>query len=210
MNARPPQLSPRRLLVVLLLPLAAYLLIRAFVSSPARALALSEAIPTGWLLLVGVTQRRLDRGALVSALTVAVALAAYALTGGDPLAIELRRGAVTGSLGIATLVSVALRRPLLLLVAERAARLNPEQRPVIEARLAEPQRRRALGILTAIIGLTLAFDGATQTGLAFSVPTGSFAADSTAARVIVLGTGLVTAVWYFRYQKQQRENDRPK
>ena len=63
-----------------------------------------------------------------------------------------------------------------------------------QARLAEPQRRRALSILTAIIGLTLTLDGATQTGLAFTVPTGSFAADSTAARVIVLGSGLVTAV----------------
>lgn len=210
MNGRSPQLSPRRLLTALLLPLAAYVLIRAFVGSPARALALSEAIPTGWLLLVGITQRRLDRGALVSALTVAVALAAYAFTGGNPLAIELRRGAVTGSLGIAILVSVAIRRPLLLLVAERAATMNPEQQPVIEARLAEPQRRRALSILTAIVGLTLTLDGATQTGLAFTVPTGSFAADSTAARIIVLGSGLVTAVWYFRYQKQQRENACPK
>ena len=208
MNGLPPKPSPRRLLVMLLLPLVAYLLIRAFVGSP-RALALSEAIPTGWLLLIGVTQRRLDRGALVSALTVAVALAAYAFTGGDPLAMELRRGAVTGSLGIAILVSIAIRRPLLLLVAEHAAKMNPEQQPVIEARLAEPQRRRALSILTAIIGLTLTLDGATQTGLAFTVPTGSFAADSTAARVIVLGSGLVTAVWYFRYQKQQRENGRP-
>ena len=210
MNGRPPQLSPRRLLVMLLLPLVAYLLIRAFVGSPARALALSEAIPTGWLLLIGVTQRRLDRGALVSALTVAVALALYAFTGGDPLALELRRGAVTGSLGIAILVSVAIRRPLLLLVAEHAAKMGPEQQPEIEARLAEPQRRRALSILTAIIGLSLTFDGATQTGLALTVPTGSFAADSTAARVIVLGSGLVTAVWCFRYQKQQRENGRPK
>ena len=210
MNGRPPQLSPRRLLVMLLLPLAAYLLIRAFVHSPAKALALSEVVPSGWLLLVGVTQRRLDRGALVSALTVAIALAAYAFTGGNPLAIELRRGTVTGSLGIATLLSVAIRRPLLLLVAEHVAKMNPEQQPVIEARLAEPQRRRALAILTAIIGLAFTLDGTTQTALAFTVPTGSFAADSTAVRIIVLGTGLVAAVWYFRYQKQQRENGRPK
>ncbi len=206
MNERPPQLSRRRLLVVLLLPLAAYLLIRVFVHSPAKALAFSEVVPSGWLLLVGVTQRRLDRGALVSALTVAVALAAYAFTGGNPLAIELRRGAVTGSLGLAVLVSVAVRRPLLLLVAEHAAKMSPEQQPVIEARLAEPQRRRALRVLTAIIGLTFALDGATQTGLALTVPTGSFAADSTAVRIVVLGTGVVATVWYFRYQKQQRED----
>lgn len=204
MNGRPPQLSPPRLLVVLLLPLATYLLIRAFVHSPARALALSEVVPTGWLLLVGLTQRRLDRGALVSALTVALALAAYAFTGGNPLAIELRRGAVTGSLGLAALVSVAFRRPLLLLVAEHAAKLNPDQQPLIDR-----QRRRALDILTAIIGLTFALDGATQAGLALTVPTGSFPADSTAARILVLGGGLLATVWYFRHQKQSRETRRP-
>ena len=204
MSGRPPQLSPRRLLVVLLLPLAAYLLIRAFVSSPAEALALSEVVPTGWLLLVGIAQRRLDRTALASALTVAAALAAYALTGGNPLAIELRRGAVTGPLGLAALLSVAAGRPLLRLVAEHVARLNPEQQPLIEARLADPGRRRALAVLTALVGVTFALDGATQTALALTVPTGAFAADSTAARVVVLGSGLVTAVWYLNRQKQQR------
>lgn len=198
MNGRPPRLSTRRLLVVLLLPLAAYLLIRAFVHSPAEALALSEAVPAGWLLLVGLTERRLDRGALVSALTVAVALAAYAFTGGNPLAIELRRGAVTGSLGIAALVSVVIGQPLLLLVAERNS--DPERR-------IDPRRRRALHVLTVIIGLTFTVDGASQTGLALTVPADGFPADSTAARIIVLGTGFVTAAWYVRSMRQQRESD---
>lgn len=205
MSGRP---SPRRLVAMLLLPLVAYLLIHTFVHSPARALAFSEAVPTGWLLLVGLTERRLDRPALASALTVAVALAAYALTGGDPLAIELRRAAVTGPLGLAALASVAVRRPLLLLVAEHAAKLNPEQQPLLEARLAQPRRRRALAILTAVIGLTFALDGASQLALALTVPAGSFAADSTAARIVVLGSGLVVAVWTFRYQKLQRESPR--
>ncbi len=65
----------------------------------------------------------------MSTLTVATALAAYALTGGDPLALKLRRGAVTGTLGIAALASVALSRPLLLMVAEHTAKLNPERQP---------------------------------------------------------------------------------
>ncbi|MGH2888728.1 MAG: hypothetical protein ACRDNJ_03770, partial [Solirubrobacteraceae bacterium] len=102
------------------------------------------------------------------------------------------------TLGIAGLASVALGRPLLLLVARHAGRLDPSRRPEIEARLAEPARRRALSMLTAIVGLTLAVDGATQIALALTVPTGMFVADSTAVRIAVLGSGLIVTVRYLR------------
>jgi hypothetical protein len=187
------------------LPLVAYLLIRTAIGSTTGALAITDAIPATWLLLAVVARRRVNPIAVVSMATVATALAAYALTGGDPLALKLRRGAVTGTLGITALGSVALGRPLLLLVAEHIAKLNPERRPEIEARLAAPDRRRALSILTAIIGLTLTIDGASQITLALTVPTAMFVADSTAARIVVLGTGLAVTVSYFRHQKQPRE-----
>jgi uncharacterized membrane protein HdeD (DUF308 family) len=203
-KGRPPQLSPYRLLAGLLLPLAGYLLIRAAIGSAAGALAITEAIPATWLLIVGIARRRLDPVAVVSTVTVAIALAAYALTGGDPLALKLRRGAVTGTLGIAALASVALGRPLLVVLAEHLAKLDPERQPEIGARLADPDRRRAVTILTAIIGLTFTIDGISQIALALTVPTGTFVADSTAARIIVLGTGLIVTTWYLRHQKERR------
>jgi hypothetical protein len=205
-NGRPPQLSPRRLLTGLVLPLAGYLLIRALIGSATGALAITEAVPAAWLLVVGIVRRRFDPIAVVSTVTVAIAFAAYALTGGDPLALKLRRGAVTGTVGIAALASVVLGRPLLLLVAEQAAKLNPERQPEIEASLRETDRRRAVAIFTAIIGLTFAIDGATQIALALTVPTAMFVPDSTAARIVVYGTGLIVTTWYFRYpQKERRE-----
>jgi hypothetical protein len=204
MNGRPPQLSPFRLLAALVLPLAGYLLIRAAIGSATGALAITEAVPATWLLVVGIARRRLDPLAIVSTVTVAIALAAYALTGGDPLALKLRRGAVTGTLGIAALASVALGRPLLLVLAERIAKLNPDRRPEIQARLADPDRRRAMTILTAIVGLTFTLDGASQIALALTVPTRMFVADSTATRIVVLGTGLLVTAWYLRHQKEQR------
>ena len=197
MNRRPPQLSPGRLAAGLLVPLAAYLVIRALIGSATGALAITEAVPAAWLLFAGVTRRRVDPVAALSTLTVAIALAAYALTGGDPLALKLRRGAVTGTLGVAALVSVALRRPLLLLVAENVAKANPDA----AARLIEPARRRAVTILTAIIGLTFAIDGATQIALALTVPSAMFVPDSTAVRIVVLGSGLVAVVSYLRRQR---------
>src|SRR6185312_3149929 len=179
-NGRPPQLSPARLLAGLVLPLAAYTAIRVAIGSATGALAITEGATAAWLLAVAVARRRVDPVAVLSTVTVGIALAVFALSGGDPLALKLRRGAVTGTIGIALLATVAIGRPLLIVLVERVARLNPQRRSEIEARLADPRRRRALSTLTAIVGATLSLDGATQIALALIVPTGSFVADSTA------------------------------
>ena len=203
MNERPPQLSPLRLAAGLVLPLAGYLLIRAVVGSATGALAITTAVPAVWLIVVGIARRRLDPVGVIVLVTTLVALAAYVLTGGGVLALKLRRGAVTGPIGIAALASVALGRPLLLLVAERVAKLNPDRRTEMEARLAEPDRRRVITVLTAIVGALFTLDGTSQIAFALTVPTGNFVADSTAARIIVVGTGLIATITYLRHQKQR-------
>ena len=202
MKPRPPHLSPFRLLAGLVLRWIAYLIVRTLTGSSVGALAITDAVPSAWLLAAGVARRRVDPIAVLSATTVMIALAVYALTGGDPLAIKLRRGAVTGTIGIAGLASVALGRPFLLVMAENVAKLSPD-RPEIAARLAQPGRGRAVTILTAIVAATLAIDGASQIALALTVPTASFVADSTAVRIAVLGTGAVVTIRYLRYQKKQ-------
>lgn len=202
MSGRPPRLSPPRLAAGLILPWLAYLIIRSLIGSSLGALAITDAVPATWLLAVGIVRRRIEPIAVLSAATVFIALIAYAITGGDPVAIKLRRGVVTGAIGVVALSSVALGRPLLLLVAQNAARLNAE-RPELAARLADPRRRRMLRNLTAIIGATFAIDGASQIILALTVPTGLFVADSTAARIAVLGTGAVVTVQYLRSQKDR-------
>ena len=202
MNRRAPHLSPPRLVAGLVLPWLAYLIIRSLTGSSVGALAITDALPATWLIVVGIARRRVEPIAVLSAATVFIALAAYAATGGDPVAIKLRRGAVTGTIAVAVLTSVAVGRPLLLLVAQNAARLNSD-RPELAARLGEPERRRTLRVLTAIIGTTFAIDGACQIILALTVPTGRFVADSTAARIAVLGTGAVITFRYLRNQKNR-------
>ena len=202
MSGRPPRLSPPRLVAGLVLPWLAYLIIRSLIGSPVGALAITDAVPATWLLVVAIARRRIEPVAVLSAATVFIALAAYAITGGDPVAIKLRRGAVTGAIGVTALISVTLGRPLLLLVAQNVAKLNPD-RPELAAKLAEPDRRRMLTILTAIIGATFVTDGASQIILALTVPTGRFVADSTGARIAVLGTGAVITIQYLRTQKKR-------
>lgn len=204
MNEWPSQLAPHRMLAALLLPLPLYALLRVVTGSATEALAFTEAVPATWLLIVGIVRRRFDAIGVISTLTVAIALAAYAATGGDPIALKLRHGAITGTLGVAALATVALGRPLLLGIAQRSATLDPQRRGEIEAKLAEPQRRRALMILTLLVGLILTIDGVVQIALALTVPTGAFVADSTVAHVLVFGIGVALVIWYFGYQKEQR------
>lgn len=201
MSGRPPQLSPARLLAGVALPWIAYLVIRSLIGSSVAALAITDAVPSTWLLAVAIARRRIDPIAIFSAATVLLALLAYALTGGNPLAIKLRRGAVTGTIGLAALASVALGRPLLLMMVEALSKANPDA----ASRLADPARRRSITTLTMLIGATFAVDGASQIALALAVPTNMFVADSTAARIVVLGTGLVVTAQYLRNQKQQTD-----
>jgi intracellular septation protein A len=205
-NQRPPRFSPHRLAAGLLLLLAGYLVIRALVGSSTTALLVITAIPAIWLPGLWIARRRLDPIGLVTLVTTVIALAAFALTHGDPLALKLRRGVVTGPIGIAALLSVALRRPLLLLLAEQTAKANPG----LEARLANPARRRFVTVLTAIVGLFLAIDGVSQVVLALTVPTGSFVADSTAVRIAVIGAGVIVTAWYIRDQNKRINSPRPR
>jgi hypothetical protein len=205
-NERPPRLSPHRLAAGLLLPLAGYLLIRALVGSSTTALLVITAIPAIWLLGLWIARRRPDPIGMVTLVTTVIALAAFALTHGDPLALKLRRGVVTGPIGIAALLSVALRRPLLLLLAEQTAKANPD----LEARLANPARRRFVTVLTAIVGLFMAIDGLSQIVLALTVPTGSFVADSTAVRIAVIAAGVIVTAWYIRDQNGHINSPRPR
>jgi hypothetical protein len=203
-NRRPPQLSAFRLVAGLLVPLAAYTVIRLLLGSATGALAITEGVTALWLIAVAIVQRRVEPVAVLSTATVAIALLVYALTGGDPLALKLRRGAVTGTLGVAALASVALGRPFLILVVEHLAKLNPDRQHEIEAKLADPRQRRGLTALSALIGATFALDGATQIALALTVPTGRFVADSTAVRIAVLGTGVVLITSFLRRHTRAR------
>ena len=76
MSGHPPRLSPLRLLAGLLLPLVAYVIIRALTGSSIGALAITDAVPSAWLIVVGIAHRRIDPIAVLSATTVMLALAA--------------------------------------------------------------------------------------------------------------------------------------
>jgi len=187
MNAR----DRRRLLVALVVPLAAFLVLRRVLGNATGALAITDAIPIVWVVAVGIWRRELAVVAVVSAVVFAIALGLTITFGGSALPLELRRSVFPGLVGIACLVSVAIGRPLLAVAAARVPGRDA-------SRLQAPQARRILRTLTAIIGVALVTDAAAQVVLALTVSTATFAVVARVAGYAIIGGGLAACAVYLR------------
>jgi hypothetical protein len=111
------------------------------------------------------------------------------LSGGSALPLKLHSAAETGVLGVACLVSVALRRPLLLLglriLARRRGRGSGAWRKVF----AEPVLSRTFSLITVIVGVGLLIEATSQAALALVLPTVVFVAVSLPVRFAIYGGG---------------------
>ncbi len=126
----PPWASGRRslgasLLINSVAPLIAYQLVRPEVRSDALGLVIAAAIPVAWTLIRLLWGKRLDLlwGKLIGVLAVAgfgLGLLLLLCTGGNALAFKIREPALAGALGLVCLASLAVRRPVALLVLRQA------------------------------------------------------------------------------------------
>jgi hypothetical protein len=159
------------------------------VHSDLIALAISSAIPALFTLGTYLIRRRVNVIGLIGVAGFAIGLAVSALTGGSELAFKLQEPILIGAIGLIFLGSVAIGRPLFLLVhrmmnrAGRAAPLN--------------DRHRA-GVLSSILGATLLVHGIAITILALTLPTGTFLALSRPVGLPILAIGLGVLFWYGR------------
>ncbi len=183
-----------RLLAGIVAPVAGYIALDDVLHNELFALAIVELIPVFWVLGYGLLKRRLDPIALAAAIVLLVALGAAIADGGSVMPLKLRRGLVTGTLGIACLASVIGRRPLLPIAVGFIERAWPSS-----ARLARIAHVYVAGeraaILTVIVGVTLLADAVAQVSLALTVSTAVFLVAAKLARTGILMTGAF-ACWY--------------
>jgi hypothetical protein len=184
-----------------LVPIAAYLVFRQVLHSDTYALAISEVIALAWTVAAGRRQRRVNAVVLATAVILAVAFVITLLAGGSALPLKLRRGAITGPLGVACLVSVGMRRPLLPALLEGAARAAPAGMGARLQRVRASLSQDAAMGLTAIVGLTLLGDAAAQVALAFTVSTTTFVAITGLVRLAVAAVGIGAGVVYVRSRR---------
>jgi hypothetical protein len=192
-----------RLIVLVLAPVAAYLLARRLFHSDLVALTVTAAIPIAWALAGGALQRRVDPVALGAAIVLGAALAIALAAGGGPLALKLRRAAVSGSLGVACLSSVIVRKPLLPMLLGMLGRSWPRSERFARAARGL-QVREEMTALTAIIGVAALCDAAAQATLALSVSTTTFVATAGLVRLAVSALGLGVCAVYLRRATSRR------
>jgi len=176
-------------------PVVTYMAVRPRVGSTADALAIAFAVPVAWAALSGLWHRRLDLDGMLTIGAYGLALVLTVVSGGSALPLKLRAAAETGSVGVACLVSVVLRYPLLLLGLRIMARLNGKRRGPLRKAFADPAVRHTFSVITALIGAGMLVEAASQVALALVLPTIVFVAVSLPARYAIYsgGAGLFLA-----------------
>lgn len=174
------------------LPLLVYQLLRSAVGSDVVALGIGAAIPVLVTAVEFVWRRRVDPIGVVAIVAFALVLVVLALTGGDPLILELHDAVLTGPLGLVFLGSVAVRKPLLLVV-RRLLAARSTQSPNT---LSTADERAALSTLTALIGVILLVHALLILVLALTLPIPTFLAVGRPIGWVVIALGLLTVLRY--------------
>ncbi len=185
---------PIRLLAGLLLPLIAFAVLLQTLGNATEALAITDAIPLLWVLADGMWRRRIEPVGATAAAVFAIALLLTIALGGSSLPLELHLAVFPGAAGLACLISVAARRPLLSIASTKLAQARPEATAAAQPSLDTPAAHRPLTTLTAIIGVTLVADAAAQIVLALTVSTSTFGVVARIASWVIVGTGLAVCV----------------
>jgi hypothetical protein len=181
-----------------IVPIAAYLALRAMLHSDAYALAVTETVPVAWILVDGRRRRRLNPLILTVAAVLAVALILTVASSGSALPLKLRRAVITGSLGVAGLASLLHRRPLLPALLETLGRSGPQRITGLARSLRQRLPEHTAVGLTAIAGLTLIPDAVAQAVLALTVSTTVFVAIAGLVRLAPAIVGLGICAVYLR------------
>jgi hypothetical protein len=179
------------LVINFVVPLLAYYLIRPHAGSSALAFALAGAIPVAYTLVMLAVRRRLDPVGVVSVASFGISMLVSWACGGNTLALELQDPALTGLIGIACLVSVAIGRPLHPVILRLLGRGNARYTDIA----ARTQARTSM-VTTTIIGLAVLGHAAGVTVLALTQSTSTFVALQHPVGLAPLGLGIAALLFY--------------
>lgn len=180
-----------------LAPLIVYFFIRPHVTSDTEALALAWLIPVVWTLGSSLWLRRLNVLGLLGVVTYGIALAVSIAFGAGALPLKLHRALVGGAVGLVCLGSVAMGRPIFLVLL-RLRFQHTEQGPLVEAAyLGNPRVVKRITNLTLLVGVAALADAVLQTVLAIALSTSAFLIATTAIHVgtiVAIALGLLIAL----------------
>jgi hypothetical protein len=170
------------------LPLLAYVIVRPHAGSDTVALMIGAAIPLLLTISQWIWRRRVDPIGILSLVAFGVVALMLWLTGGNSLVAKLHDAIVTGPLGLAFIVSSLAGHPLL----------------GIGRAMPDAFTRRAVSVMTILLGATLAIHALLVLVLAMTLPTTTFLAVRPVGW-LVIAIGLTATFRYRNRARRQRD-----
>jgi hypothetical protein len=164
-----------QILIAGVLPIVGYALLRPHVPSDAVALAAVAVFPIALVLAERLWRGRYDPIGVISLIGIGVGLVGALALNGDPLLLKIKESLVTGLFGVACLVSLSMRRPLMFYLSRSfATGGDPEKTREFDKRWDMPTVPRRFRFSTAVWGTALVGEAIVRTVLAISIPTQRF------------------------------------
>jgi hypothetical protein len=182
-----------------IVPLLAYELLRPHVGSSAMALALAGAVPAVYTLAILAARRRLNPVGVAGTVSFGIGVLVSWASGGNTLALELQDPALTGLIGVACLVSVAIGRPLHPVILRLLGRSDARY-----THIASRTHGRTSMVTTTIIGLAFTGHAAAVAILALTQPTSTFVALQHPVGLPFFGLG-IAGLFFYRNRLQARQ-----
>jgi hypothetical protein len=199
-----------RLIAGLPVPVIAFLAFLRTLGNATEALAITEAIPVLWVVAYAVWRRRIEPLGATAIAGFGIALLLTIALGGSSLPLELHRALFPGAVGLACLISLAARRPLLEIAKSKLAKERPEATVEDRSHLDASDAHHGLAVLTAVIGVTMSADAAAQITLALAVSPATFGVAAHIAAWVIIGVGVAVCVLYLRWTpRRHRDRMRP-
>jgi hypothetical protein len=167
-----------------------------------RALMASSVPPIAWSIIEFIRVRRVDAVSMIVLAGIALSLLAF-LGGGGAKFLQLRERLVTGLIGLAFIVSVLIRRPLIYEFA-RATMVRRQQTAELadfESRRDEPGFKRTMNLMTLVWGSGLLVDAGASIVMVFAMSIHDF---MIANRFLGYGVTGVLSGWTWWYARRAR------
>ncbi len=177
-------------------PLAVYYAVRSHVHSDATALMIAGVPAAGWVLIEWLRRRRVDPIGLIVLFGFVAGVIASVALGGDAFVLKVRDSVFTAAFGVACLVSLTWRRPIMFFVGRALSAGNdPDKVHAYDELYEMPTAPRTFAVITGCWGVGLITEAGLRVVLAVVLPTGPFLAASPALAGTIFGGLFAFTVW---------------
>jgi hypothetical protein len=189
-----------------IVPLAVYYAVRHHVSGDATALIIAGIFPAAWVAIQWVRTQRIDPIGAITLFGFLAGVLASELLGGNAFVLKVRDSAFTALFGVACLLSLRARRPMMFHIGKGlAAGDDPHRQAAYDELWEIEEAQRVFAVITTTWGIGLILEAAARVALAAVLSTGVFLALSPILALIVFGGLFVFTATYSRHARDSGE-----